>query len=275
LQHLASEFRVLAAERGLELQCVDTRAWVDSDPQLLRRVLQNFLANAVRYTQRGRVLIGCRRRGALLSIEVWDSGPGIPESERSIIFEEFRRLDRGSQGLGLGLAIADRITRLLGHRLRLHSTVGRGTMFAVEVPMASATAPAVPASIVVVEQAPRAKVLVVDNDAAVLKAMQALLATWPCEVHAARDADDALVFADAQAPDLLLLDYHLDGGHDGLQLHAQLCERIGEVPTIVITADHSDAVRNAVRAAGCHLLHKPVKPLALKSLMNRLLAARP
>ena len=123
------------------------------------------------------------------------------------------------------------------------------------------------------EQAPRARVLVVDNDVAVLKAMQALLATWPCEVHAARDAEDALVYADAQAPDLLLLDYHLDGGHDGLQLRTQLCERIGEVPTIVITADHSDAVRNAVRAAGCHLLHKPVKPLALKSLMNRLLAA--
>jgi Na+/proline symporter/CheY-like chemotaxis protein len=273
LQHLASEFRVLAGERGLALHCVDTRVWVDSDPQLLRRVLQNFLANAVRYTQRGRVLIGCRRRGALLSIEVWDSGPGIAESERGIIFEEFRRLDRGSQGLGLGLAIADRITRLLGHRLRLHSTLGRGTMFAVEVPMAQPVAQVFTPAASVAEQAPRARVLVVDNDAAVLKAMQALLAAWPCEVHAARDAEDALVYADAQAPDLLLLDYHLDGGHDGLQLRAQLCERIGEVPTIVITADHSDAVRNAVRAAGCHLLHKPVKPLALKSLMNRLLAA--
>ena len=274
LQHLASEFRVLAAERGLELHCVGTRAWVESDPQLLRRVLQNFLANAVRYTQRGRVLIGCRRRGALLSIEVWDSGPGIPESEQALIFEEFRRLDRGSQGLGLGLAIADRITRLLGHPLSLRSRVGHGTMFAVAVPLASALAQAAPVPTPAVERAPRARVLVVDNDATVLKAMQALLATWPCEVHAARDVDDALVYADAQAPDLLLLDYHLDGGHDGLQLRSQLAERIGEVPTIVITADHSEAVRQAVRAAGCHLLHKPVKPLALKSLMNRLLAAR-
>lgn len=275
LQHLASEFRVLAAERNLALHCVATHAWVHSDPQLLRRVLQNFLANAVRYTQRGRVLLGCRRRGAMLSIEVWDSGPGIPEFEWEIIFEEFRRLDRGSQGLGLGLAIAQRITRLLGHRLRLHSTPGRGTMFAVEVPLAQAQTPLPEPLPVAVEQAPRAKVLVVDNDAAVLKAMQALLATWPCEVHAARDAGDALIFADAQAPDLLLLDYHLDGGHNGLQLRDRLLAHCGDVPTIVITADHSEAVRNAVRTAGCHLLHKPVKPLALKSLMNRLLAVRP
>lgn len=274
LQHLASEFRVLAGERGLELRCVDTRAWVESDPQLLRRVLQNFLANAVRYTQRGRVLIGCRRRGAMLSIEVWDSGPGIPEAEHCAIFEEFRRLDRGSQGLGLGLAIADRITRLLGHRLRLRSAIGRGTMFAIEVPIAMASSPPVVAPVVAAERAPRARVLVVDNDAAVLKAMQVLLIGWQCQVFAARDTDDARILADAQQPDLLLLDYHLDGGHDGLQLRAQLQEQIGDVPAIVITADHSDAVRNAVLAAGCHLLHKPVKPLALKSLMNRLLAAR-
>lgn len=274
LQHLASEFRVLAAERGLALRCVPTRVWVESDPQLLRRVLQNFLANAVRYTQRGRVLIGCRRRGATLSIEVWDSGPGIAESERQIIFEEFRRLDRGSQGLGLGLAIAERITRLLGHPLRLRSTVGRGSMFAVDVPIATARPQTEAAPATVVEQAPRAKVLVVDNDAAVLKAMQSLLAGWQCEVFAARDADDALIHADARRPDLLLLDYHLDGGHNGLQLRAQLGPDFVDVPTIVITADHSDSVRQAVLAAGCHLLHKPVKPLALKSLMNRLLATR-
>jgi CheY-like chemotaxis protein len=210
----------------------------------------------------------------MLSIEVWDSGPGIAESERQVIFEEFRRLDRGSQGLGLGLAIAERITRLLGHPLRLHSTVGRGSMFAVEVPIASARPQPEAAPAALVEQAPRAKVLVVDNDAAVLKAMKSLLAGWQCEVFAARDADDALIHADARRPDLLLLDYHLDGGHHGLQLRAQLGPDFVDVPTIVITADHSDSVRQAVLAAGCHLLHKPVKPLALKSLMNRLLATR-
>ncbi len=274
LQHLASEFRVLAAERGLALHCVATRAWVESDPQLLRRVLQNFLSNAVRYTQRGRVLLGCRRRGACLSIEVHDSGPGIPEAERVVIFEEFRRLDRGSQGLGLGLAIADRITRLLGHRLRLHSTLGRGTMFAVEVPLAAPRVEPEPHAAAATEHAPRACVLVVDNDAAVLRAMQALLEGWHCEVLATHAGDAAQARAALRRPDLLLLDYHLDGGHDGLELCAQLREQIGDVPTIVITADHSDAVREAVLAAGCQLLHKPVKPLALKSLMNRLLAGR-
>jgi hypothetical protein len=126
LQHLAAEFRVLAQDQGLALDCVASRAWVRSDPQLLRRVLQNFLANAVRYTRAGRVLLGCRRADGELRIEVWDTGIGIAESDRAAIFEEFRRLDRGGQGLGLGLSIAERIARLLGHRIGLRSEPGRG-----------------------------------------------------------------------------------------------------------------------------------------------------
>ncbi|HET9482505.1 MAG TPA: PAS-domain containing protein, partial [Xanthomonadales bacterium] len=136
LRHLAAEYGALARERGLELTHVPTRAWATSDPQLLRRVLGNFLSNAIRYTPRGRVLLGCRRRGDALSIEVWDTGPGIAEADRALIFEEFRRLARGGTGLGLGLAIAQRIARLLGHPLALRSEPGRGTMFAVTVPRA-------------------------------------------------------------------------------------------------------------------------------------------
>lgn len=275
LQHLAAEFRVLAAEKGLKLSAVRTRAWVRSDPQLLRRVLQNFLANAVRYTPNGRVLLGCRRSGDRVSVEVWDSGPGIEEGDRSVIFEEFRRLDRDGQGLGLGLAIAERISRLLDHRLRLRSWPGRGTVFAVDVPRV--TAP--PASSVIVDdapsQAPMGRVLVVDNDASVLKAMQVLLTGWDLRVDAARDSGEALRLAVAHAPDLLLLDYHLDGAETGLMLRARLAHAIGERPTVVITADHGEAVRAAVLSAGCQLLHKPLKPLALRSLMARLLPARP
>lgn len=274
LQHLATEFGVLAEEKGLALRAVPTRAWVRSDPQLLRRVLQNFLANAVRYTQRGRILLGCRRRGRMLTIEVWDSGPGIAETDRALIFEEFRRLDREGQGLGLGLAIAERIARLLGHRLRLRSWPGRGTVFAIDVPMAAPAASAqTTAEPVADEPASAGRVLVVDNDPVVLKAMQALLAGWRCETLAARNGIEAVRLALAQPPDLLLLDYHLDGAETGLLLRARLAQAIGERPTVIITADHGDEVRTAAIDAGCHVLHKPLKPLALKSLMARLLAS--
>jgi signal transduction histidine kinase/Na+/proline symporter/CheY-like chemotaxis protein len=272
VQHLAAEFRVLAAEKGLPLDCVGTDAWVRSDPQLLRRVLQNFLGNAVKYTARGRILVGVRRRGDALSVEVWDTGPGIAESDQGLIFEEFRRLDRGGQGLGLGLAIAERIARLLGHPLRLRSWPGRGTVFAIDVPRA-APAPVVAAvPETATPEPPRSRVLVVDNDADVLRGMQALLGGWQCEVLAARDGDEAQRLAAAAMPDLLLLDFHLDGGDTGLALRERLAATLPARPCVIITADHSAEVRDAVAAAGCVLLHKPLKPLALKSVMARLLA---
>lgn len=270
LRGLAAEFRVLAADKGLALHCIGSRAWVRSDPQLLRRVVQNFLANAVRYTARGRIVLGCRRRGGALSIEVWDSGPGIAEVDHELIFEEFRRLGDSGEGLGLGLAIAQRIARLLGHRLRLHSTPGRGTMFAIEVPVVAAATPSAVATVAPVNALPRSRVLVVDNDPAVLKAMQALLEGWQCEVAAARTPEQAhAAFADGRF-DLLLFDYHLDHGVTGLDLRAALGAEAHALPCVVITADHSDAVREAVLAAGVHLLHKPLRPLALRSLMARL-----
>jgi PAS domain S-box-containing protein len=276
LEPLAAEFGVLARGRGLRLARVASRAWVESDPQLLRRVLQNFLSNAVRYGERGRVLVGCRRVGGGLRIEVWDTGPGIAEADHAAIFEEFRRLERpgGSEGLGLGLAIADRIARLLGHRIGLRSWPGRGSVFWIALPRAAprqrAAAPvAAPPGAV-----PRARVLVVDNDAAVLRAMQALLGGWDLEVVLARDAEEAAAAARRAAPDLLLLDFHLDGARTGLDVRARLADAIGARPAIVVSADHGEDVRAAVAAAGLPLLMKPLKPLALRSLMARLLAAR-
>ncbi|HET6602697.1 MAG TPA: NahK/ErcS family hybrid sensor histidine kinase/response regulator [Xanthomonadaceae bacterium] len=273
LQHLAAEFRVLAHEKGLELRLVGTGAWVRSDPQLLRRVLQNFLANAVRYTRHGRIVLGCRRRGEALRIEVWDTGPGIEEADRTVIFEEFRRLDRGGGGLGLGLAIAERIGRLLGHRIDLRSQPGRGTCFSIAVPLA-APVPHVGPVTEPAPRAPRSRVLVVDNDPAVLAGMRALLEGWRCEVAGATTFQEAEAAIDGVVPDLLLLDYHLDGAATGVDLYRRLQQRLGEVPAIVITADHSGPVAEAVAAAGCALLHKPLKPLALKSVMGRLLSAR-
>ncbi|GAB2492925.1 hybrid sensor histidine kinase/response regulator [Arenimonas alkanexedens] len=269
---LAAEFRVLAAEKSLPLDTVGCGAWVRTDPQLLRRVLQNFLGNAVRYTARGRILIGCRRRGDHIAIEVWDTGPGIAEADQTVIFEEFRRLDRGGQGLGLGLAIAERVARLLGLPLKLRSWPGRGTVFSIEVPRA-APAPA-PAALPEppTPEPPRSRVLVVDNDADVLRGMQALLEGWQCEVLAARDGDEALRLVARATPDLVLLDFHLDDHQTGLMLRERLAAVMPARPCVVITADHGLDVREAVAAAGCVLLHKPLKPLALKSVMARLLA---
>ena len=275
LQPLLAEFRVLAAQKGLALDHVPSRAWVQGDPQLLRRVLQNFLANAVRYTARGRVLVGVRRREGAVRVEVWDTGPGIAEADQAVIFEEFRRLDRGGQGLGLGLAIAERIARLLGQPLGLRSWPGRGTVFWIALPRAAPVPAAPRAAPEVAPAAPRSRVLVVDNDAEVLRGMQALLSGWGCEVLAARDAGEALAQVRETVPDLVLVDFHLDGGRTGLDVRQQLSAVMPVRPCVVITADHGAEVREAVAAAGCVLLHKPLKPLALKSVMARLLLPVP
>jgi len=250
---------------------VPTRLWLRSDPQMLRRILQNFLANAVRYTERGRILFGCRRRDGHVDIEVWDTGPGIASDDQPLVFEEFRRLQSQGQGLGLGLSIAERTARLLGHPLSLRSWPGRGTVFTLRVPRAQAQV----VETVAAEPEPLQRdggcVLVVDNDASVLRAMQSLLSGWNCRVLLAGSRDEALMAVRGQRPDVLVLDYHLDAGDTGLDVLAALRGVLGDVPAVVITADHSEAVRAAVHAADCHLLQKPLKPLALRALMARLL----
>ncbi|MBZ0223622.1 MAG: PAS-domain containing protein [Dokdonella sp.] len=270
LDALAAEFAVLAQAKGLRLRCVRSSVWLHSDPQLLRRVLQNFLANAVKYTRSGSVLLGCRRHGEVMRIEVWDSGVGIAEQDRVLIFEEFRRLDRGAGGLGLGLAIAERMARLLGHRLTLRSWPGRGSVFAVDVPRAAPLSlPAVPEPVRDVAL-PSRRILVVDNDEAAAIALRQLLEGWHCEVATAIDLVSARAACAEFQPELLLLDYHLDDDLTGLALRAQLDPACACLPCIILTADQGEAVRTAVAAAGVQLLHKPLKPLALKAVLMRL-----
>ncbi|GMV29940.1 MAG: hypothetical protein AMXMBFR59_20650 [Rhodanobacteraceae bacterium] len=272
---LVSEFRVLAAERGLALRYRPTAAWVRSDPQLLRRVLQNFLANAVRYTARGRVLLGVRRCGAQLRIEVHDTGPGIAPEQQRTIFEEFRRGDDAAGvGLGLGLAIAERMAQLLGAPIALHSRVGHGTAFGVAVPRA--TAP--PRDRVSAGDAkPRLAgmhVLVVDNEATSRDALVRLLYGWGCDVSAAADGRAAATLLAQHEADLWLFDFHLDDDDTGVALHERLRERFAARPSVILSADTGDATRRAVAEAGLPLLIKPIKPLALKSVLDRVLAAR-
>jgi len=287
LDTLGREFALLAGERGLRLRHRGTRAVVDSDEALLRRILQNFLSNAIRYNRpQGRVLLGVRRQGAAaLRIEVWDTGPGIPETQRAAVFEEFRRLD-GAQasrepGAGLGLAIVDRIAQRLGHAIGLRSWPGRGSVFSVTVhcrrersSMAPATAlPSVP-PVIADDDSPLqgCSVWCVDDDAPVRAAMLALLQRWGCRVTLARDATEALALSGAApAPQLLLLDYRLGDGN-GLALLAELRQRLGSaVPAILLSAEADATLPVAAAAAGAAFLAKPLRPPALRALMTQLL----
>ena len=271
---LHGEFGVLAQEKGLKLDCHRSRVWVESDPQMLRRILQNFLSNAVRYTRQGRILIGCRRVGSeAVRIGVWDTGPGIAADSLKVIFEEFRRLepDRGAPGLGLGLAIADRMAGLLGHELTVSSRQGRGTCFAVEVPRVEP----------VVEQSDSqaagrghesGRVLIVDNDPTMLISLKELIGGWGFEVITARDDSQARAAWEQGPPTMMVLDFHLDHGQTGLQLLNGLAADGRRCPTVLISADHAAEVREAARHAGCELLHKPIRPLALHSVLTRMVS---
>ena len=274
LEPLASEFRVLAAERGLSFAYVPTRAWVHSDPQLLRRVLQNFLANAVRYTASGRVLLGVRRVGAAVRIEVHDTGPGIDPRVQASLFEEFRRGEGAAgQGLGLGLAIADRMARLLDAPLGLASRMGAGTVFSLAVPRAPARA--APASAAQPRQGlAGTRVLVLDNEPVARAALRRMLEGMGCLVVDAGDGEGARQHLQAAPADLWLFDYHLDDGDTGVQVHARLAEVFGARPAVILSADAGAEVRAAVHEAGLPLLMKPLKPLALKSVLDRLMAAK-
>ena len=268
---LNGEFSLLARQRGLRLDYVPTSVWVESDPQLLRRILQNFLSNAVRYTRDGRILMGARRQGDQVLAGVWDTGEGIAEQHRAEIFEEFHRLDtdQHAPGLGLGLAIADRMARLLGHELVLQSTPGRGTLFGVRV----RTRPARPLVAPKPELAParaQASVLVIDNDPTMLNSLAGLLEGWGFVVSTAPGPERALALAGESDFALLLLDYHLDHGDTGLNLLGRLRAAGCCAPVILISADHAADLKNAAAEAGCDLLHKPIRPLALRSLVNRL-----
>lgn len=274
LDPLVSEFRALAAERGLAFRYVHSEAWVRSDPQILRRVLQNFLANAVRYTATGSVLLGVRHGRGELRVEVHDTGPGIPEDQQRVLFEEFRRGENAAgQGLGLGLAIAERMAQLLGAPLALRSRLGRGTMFAITLPRAVTRVGVEAAATPTRARLPGTHVLVVDNEPLARNALQQLLQGWGCSVSAAHDGAGALHALNERPADVWLFDYHLDDD-TGVALRERLLQSQGDRPAVILSADTGESVRRAVHEAGLPLLIKPLKPLALKSVLDRLLAAR-
>ena len=272
---LGAEFKALAQEQGLKFRVRGSTLRIDSDIKLLRRILQNFLTNAFRYAK-GPVLLGVRRRKGELCLEVWDRGPGIPEDKQLVIFEEFKRLDshqtRAEKGLGLGLAIADGLCRVLGHTLRVRSWPGRGSVFSVSVPLARAQVVA-PTQVSELNGhvLSGAQVLCIDNEDSILIGMNSLLTRWGCQVWTARNRDEcAALLKDGVRPQLALVDYHLDHGETGTELMAWLRTQLGEpVPGVVISADGRPETVAQVHAAGLEYLAKPVKPAALRALLSR------
>ncbi len=281
LQVMRHNFGILAESRGLRLSAVDTRCVVRSDEALLRRILQNFLSNAIRYTRQGRIVIGCRRQGQQLRIEVHDQGPGIPESLQHEIFEEFRRLDEGhgdDRGAGLGLAIVERLGRLLGHEIGLRSHLGRGSVFWVCVPLGDpAAVPQIAAATHSGEAGQDAPLQgmsawYVEDDAQSCTAMRALLQRWGCSVPLAGGPAEALALAaPGEAPQLVLLDVRLGQLH-GPDVYAQLCQRWGQSPPVIlVTAERDGMVRRQAAERGWGFLAKPVRPPALRALMSQML----
>lgn len=274
LRQIELEFAPLAAAKGIELKYVPCSLVVRSDRRLLRRLVQNLVSNAIKYTPTGRVLVGCRRRGKELRIDVYDTGVGIPESKRRDIFVEFHRLEQGARiarGVGLGLSIVERVARVLGYTVELQSVDGNGSHFAICVPRSNAVPVELPArddTRIDPGQLAGTTALCIDNEPSVLDGMETLLQGWGCEVIKAPDLETALtaIAASPSAPNGLLVDYHLDHGN-GIEAIIALRERYGDLPAILITADRSPAMREQAMAQGIQVLQKPLKPAALRALL--------
>ena len=275
LRQIGTDFQPLAREKGLRLRIVPSSINVATDRNLLRRLVQNLVSNAIKYTRTGSVLIGVRRRGQLAEIHVLDTGIGIPEDKLNTVFREFTRLDEGAreaQGLGLGLSIVDRLARVLRLELRLASH-GRGTVFSVILPVTQEQAMPEPNRRQRERPNPFAAsgmtIYCIDNDSRILEGMRTLLQGWGCTVVAiGGSADLDRLRPRPPRPDLIFADYHLDG-ETGFDLIERLRKEFGDVPAALITADRSDDVRARAERLDVPVLSKPIKPAALRSMLVR------
>ncbi|MGO2132660.1 MAG: hybrid sensor histidine kinase/response regulator [Halomonas sp.] len=278
LDVLAEEYRQMAHASGLSFHYVSRSVVIKSDLTLLARVMRNFLSNALRYTNHGRFLLGCRLRQDGLEMIVGDSGPGIPEMQREDIFREFHRGDwtqeTEDRGLGLGLAIVDRIARMLGHPLKLVSRPGGGSMFSILVPYGEIAEYedkcATPRTL---DDGLRGmRLWVLDDDNVILDGMRAMLEGWGCQTVIASSLevlDSMLTTSGTRAADALLVDYHLSrGASDGLMVADLLRQRFPSVAVIVITANHEAELKREARKRGFGYLLKPIKPLRLRMQLN-------
>ncbi|MBC7586435.1 MAG: PAS-domain containing protein, partial [Tardiphaga sp.] len=280
MRSLEIEYAPIARARGVALQFVPCSLPVKSDRLMLRRLLQNLISNAIKYTPHGRVLVGCRRRGQSLQIGIYDTGVGIPILKRGEIFKEFHRLEQGARiarGLGLGLSIVQRLASVLNHGIALDANRGGGSFFSVTAP----TATAIDHTTAVTSATPLSKspmsgtlIVCIENDPAILDGMRTLLRAWDATVIAVADPEAAMAaIAEIEASGRqltgLLVDYHLDRGN-GIAAIREIRSRFGQaIPAILITADRSPHVREAARQSEIAVLNKPVKPASLRALLGQ------
>lgn len=273
---LADEFTPIAALKGIELVIRPTEAVVISDRAYLRRILQNLISNAIRYTEHGRVAVLTRRRGTMLRVEVRDSGTGIAEEDQELIFREFHRLNAhasASEGMGLGLAIVERAAAVLGHPLGLRSAPGCGSTFSVGLQPVAGPVPRPEGAAVSVEardmETRDLLVLLVENDAALAGAMVQLLEKWGVTVLDVASGEEALDLIDATGvePDICLIDFQLGDGIDGLDCLSGLRARLGDVPARIVTADRSEALQRRATAMGAQIMAKPIPPSELATVL--------
>lgn len=279
LRTMAEEFAPMATAKGLRLTVVPCSATVESDPAYLRRILQNLIGNAIRYTTKGRVLVGARRRSGVVRLEVWDTGPGIPEDAQNDIFKEFHRLNArasASEGMGLGLAIVERACALLGHPLGLQSEVGHGTCFMVQLPLSEAGS-----GLPLTPEAPERRrgpvaadkiAFLVENDADLRRALGLLLEKWGMTVLEAASGEEALALIDEIGilPDIFIVDHQLGEGMTGIDVLAALRAAHGPVPSRLITADRGRSLQDMAAHAGLEVLYKPIDPRALEAVVAQL-----
>jgi signal transduction histidine kinase/CheY-like chemotaxis protein len=281
LKRIETTFTTAARDKGLRLRIVSSRAWVRSDFILLERILLNLVSNAVRYTERGGIVIGCRLRNGRLRIDVYDSGIGIPEDQRRNIFGEFYQLDGGKQecagGLGLGLAIVDRLCGLLDHPIELSSRVGRGSRFSLSIPSvpagaAPAEAPDTARALLVSERGKL--IIVIDDNESVRESTCGVLQRWGCLVVTAHSEDAALIkLAElGKQPDLIISDYRLAHEKTGFELINRMRRAFGaQIPAFLVSGDTTPERLREAHDSGYYLLHKPVMPITLRSVVTQLL----
>jgi signal transduction histidine kinase/ActR/RegA family two-component response regulator len=279
LDDLAKQFGALAAEKQLKLRLRPCSATLYSDPLLIERILVNLIANAIRYTDDGGVLVGCRRRGRMLRISVVDTGRGIPSDQQEAVFQEFVQLhnparDR-SKGLGLGLAIVSRLGRLLGHRVELRSRPGHGSNFSIEIPLGDARLiqapmPAAAPGLLAADTL----VLLVDDESAILRGMAELFDNWNIDLvtaHSAAEAEQWLASL-GRVPDVIVSDYRLPDDTDGIEVIERLRQKFGrDIPAILVTGDTAPDTILRISRAGFPLLHKPLRPAKLRALLTHLI----
>ncbi len=277
VRRIVEENDEIADNKGLAIGLRTFPCWTDSDPVLLGRILRNLVANGVRYTERGGLLVGIRRRGPALRVEVWDTGKGIPEDKRHVIFEEFQQLDNPernrTKGQGLGLAIVAKTAELLGHRMSMRSKAGRGSVFAIEVPNAPPPARAELAAAPPTAMAP-ANILLIEDDEMQGAALASILQELGHRVTHTRDAVSTLALepADIEPVDLVITDYRLPGATTGVELVTRLRHANGrELPALIVTGDAQQAIVIEAATIGCEILHKPCSPQALLQAIARAL----